>query len=213
MSCIIFQLFLLVDRIGDSTARFSLNILLVMCWTLCYSSLQPLLDSLVIKMIPDRTLYGAQRAWLSIGFAIITSTVGSVIDSHSHHGMKNQYYPLFYIYSIATVVFTTACYFIVPNDTPREHFAAVKMKREMEAKSTSSMDSSNSSASQYSLWSHTYQLLSKPKFAILLLIAVIFGYSMQNMVSSRSANFRLSFVDHFLKKTYWETHPPRAGKL
>jgi hypothetical protein len=53
------------------------------------------------------------------------------------------------------------------------------LKREKEAKSSSSIDSS---ASQYSLWNHTRQLLSKPKFAILLLIAVVFGYGMQNMV-------------------------------
>jgi MFS family permease len=76
-SCIIFQLFLLVDRIQDSTSRFSLNILLIMCWTICYSALQPLLDSLVLKMIPDRTLYGAQRAWLSIGFGMCAIIISS----------------------------------------------------------------------------------------------------------------------------------------
>jgi Na+/melibiose symporter-like transporter len=133
-------------------------------------------------MLPDRKLYGQQALFSTVGVAIITTTVGAILDSQHEIALKEQYRPLFYIYSVTTALFCIVFYFIVPKDNPQAHFAAAKLQLEFESKSTSSVDSA-SSTSQMSIWKQTVELLSNPKFAILLLIAVVFGYGMQNMVS------------------------------
>lgn len=66
-----FQMFLLVNRVPEGGGRSAFSIFVIVMWTWCYSSLQPLMDAVVVEQLEKqgygKELYGRQRMWGTVG--------------------------------------------------------------------------------------------------------------------------------------------------
>lgn len=110
-----FQLFLIMPL--SKNIDMPVKVLLILVWSFIHSAVQPMLDAIIVNQLEIRDLgtesyggvpfsdkLGKQRCFGSLGYAVVTLAVGRAVVKvdGSFAEVRRSYFPMFYIFGIAT---------------------------------------------------------------------------------------------------------------
>jgi len=207
-----FQLFLLVDSIPRGFGREFYQIFVIMIWTFAYSSLQPLMDAVVVHQLKieghGRELYGRQRLWGTVGYGLVTFVVAKAIDAKSGSSdaeLKQQYLPMFSIVAATTGVFLILFYLLAAHDDPEGERTRRRLEQETKEREDVNAGPVLSKRDQLKA------LMSNPNFVFLLVITLFVGYGRQSLSMLRPLYTEERILGDDPKKKEWVSYAALTG--
>jgi MFS family permease len=136
--------------------------------------MQPLLDARVMKILKEavgdqaKALYGRQRLWGTIAYAIITVVVGALYQA------AQSPWPLFVLSAATTVLFLVVAVTVIPKDNPQATAQQIAKSDEVVKEKSSVIDVPVTPKPKGNPY---IQLLTNPTFAFFLLVTFCNGFS------------------------------------